>query len=89
MINSTQIYASTIYYFKEDIPPNIKYQTIYRIKIGAFLNLKNANKRKEALPYKSYILKGKRYFSLYIGEYGSLSEAIEHLSDIKKISPKA
>ena len=75
---------SQLYYFAQNIPQRVETQTIYRIKIGAFSNLDNARQAQKSSPFSTYILKGEKYHSLYIGTYHDRNKAIKALNTIQQ-----
>jgi hypothetical protein len=73
-----------IYYFKKNIPKNIKYTTNYRVKISSNRYLKSSKKIKKASKYNAYILKGSKYYSVYIGSFKYKKSAKKRLKEIRK-----
>jgi hypothetical protein len=72
------------YYFKKSIPKTVETYPLYRIKIGAYTYHDNAKKAANSSLYPSYILKGKKFYYLYIGTYHDRTKAIEALIQLQK-----
>jgi len=78
-----------LYYFRYEIPKTVKTTPIYRVKIGAFTYHDNVQKAQISSPFSSYILKGEKYYNLYVGAYADKAKAIEKLIMIQKHYPDA
>ncbi len=58
-----------LFFFAQKVPQGAITHTSYRIKIGAFKHLKNALKKQAQISINTYILKGEKFYSLYIATY--------------------
>ncbi len=78
-----------LYYFQYEIPKTVQTSPIYRVKIGAFSYHDNAQKAQKSSSFQSYILKGEKYYNLYIGAYHDRAQALAALIMIQKQIPDA
>jgi hypothetical protein len=56
----------------------------YSIKLGTYKYLKNAQEDREKASFDTYIVKGKKFYSLYTGSYKNKNSAKKILKQLKK-----